>query len=313
MKQLIYLGLLLIGLLLTGCVSQYPCPKNIETEGIIAAEAVLQEISTEFIFTEGPAADRFGNVYFTDQPNDRIMVYTTDGKMETFMQPSGRSNGLYFDQDGQLLSCADENTELWRIDVDTKQHVILTGTYRGKLFNGPNDVWEAPNGDLYFTDPFYKRDWWAHDAQPQNIRGVYLLKYNYPRSILGQEPERVVDDLDTPNGIIGTPDGKTLYVADIDGHLTYAYEIRPDGTLSGKRLFCEMGSDGMTIDCCGNVYLTNEKGVTVFNPSGKQIEQIKTPQGWTANVTFGGKDRNMLFITALNGVYTLQMNVQGVK
>ena len=241
------------------------------------------------------------------------MIYTTDGKLETFMQPSGRSNGLYFDGGGQLVSCADENTELWRINVDTKQHVVLAKVYAGKQFNGPNDVWEAPNGDLYFTDPFYKRDWWTHTAQPQDIRGVYLLKYNHPRSSLGQEPVRVVDDLNTPNGIIGTPDGKTLYVADIGAGKTYAYEIQPNGTLTGKRLFCEMGSDGMTIDCCGNVYLTNQKGVTVFNPSGRQIEQIKIPQGWTANVTFGGKERNMLFITALRGVYTLQMNVHGVK
>ena len=312
MRFVPYVGLVLSGLILSGCVSQYPCPENVETEGIIAVGATLREISTAFTFTEGPAADAAGNVYFTDQPNDRIMVYTTDGELKTFMQPSGRSNGLYFDRGGHLLACADENNELWQINVDTKQHVTLAGTYSGKRLNAPNDVWEAPNGDLYFTDPFYKRDWWSHDAQPQDVRGVYLLKYNHPRSILGQEPVRVIDDFAMPNGIIGTPDGTTLYVADIDAHKTYAYAIRPDGTLSGKQLFCEMGSDGMTIDCCGNVYLTG-KGVTVFNAGGEKIEQINVPQGWTANVTFGGKNRDMLFITALNGVYTLQMNVRGVQ
>ncbi len=312
MRDVACIGLLLGVMMLAGCASPLPCPETVATEGIIAAGATLQEISTAFTFTEGPATDAAGNVYFTDQPNDRIMVYTTGGELETFLQPSGRSNGLYFDRGGQLLACADENNELWQIDVKTKQHVVLTGTYDGKRFNAPNDVWEAPNGDRYFTDPFYKRDWWAHDAQPQDVRGVYLLKYNHPRSILGQEPIRVIDDFIMPNGIIGTPDGTTLYVADIDGRKTYAYAIRPDGTLSGKRLFCEMGSDGMTIDCCGNVYLTGN-GVTVFNTAGEKIEQIAVPQGWTANVTFGGKDRDMLFITALNGVYTLQMNVRGVR
>ena len=101
---------------------------------------------------------------------------------------------------------------------------------------------------------------------------------------------RVADDLKQPNGIIGTPDGKTLYVADIGARKTYAYDIQPDGTLAGKRLFCEMGSDGMTIDNEGNVYLTG-KGVTVFDRTGKQIEQIAVPEGWTANVCFGGARR----------------------
>jgi gluconolactonase len=121
---------------------------------------------------------------------------------------------------------------------------------------------------------------------------------------------RVADDLVQPNGIIGTADGKTLYVADIGDKKTYAYDISKEGVLSNKRLFCEMGSDGMTIDEQGNVYLTG-KGVSVFNPAGEKIKQIDVPEGWTANVTFGGKDRKTLFITASDSVYTLQMQVQG--
>ena len=138
------------------------------------------------------------------------------------------------------------------------------------------------------------------------MQGVYFLS---PDGTL----VRVIADLEVPNGIIGTPDGKTLYVADRGADKTYTYTIGPDGMLSGKKLFCDMGSDGMTIDCCGNVYLTNDKGVTVFDSSGKQIEQIKIPQHWTANVTFAGKNRKTLFITAVTGIYTLQMNVAGVK
>jgi gluconolactonase len=120
----------------------------------------------------------------------------------------------------------------------------------------------------------------------------------------------VVDDLQQPNGIIGTPDGKTLYITDIRAKKTYAYQIQPDGSLAGKRLFCEMGSDGMTIDDRGNVYLTNQ-GVFVFDPSGKQIEHIAVPERWTANVCFGGKDRRTLFITASKGLYALRMTVKG--
>ena len=120
----------------------------------------------------------------------------------------------------------------------------------------------------------------------------------------------VATDLKQPNGIIGTPDGKTLYVADIGARKTYAYEIQPDGSLGSKRLFCESGSDGMTLDSDGNVYLTG-RGVLVFDKNGKQIETIAVPEGWTANVTFGGKQRDVLFITASKAVYGLKTREKG--
>lgn len=305
-KNVCICSVVCIILSLAGCINRCQCEEVSMNRPIIAEGATLQEISTQFKFTEGPTADAAGNVYFTDQPNDSIMVYTVEGKLETFMQPAGRSNGMYFDDDGSLLSCADGNNELWRINVKTKQHTVLTGTYEDKRLNGPNDVWAARGGNLYFTDPFYRRNWWTHTAQPQQIEGVYLLRPD-------GKPVRVIEDLAKPNGIVGTPDGKTLYVADIGARKTYAYDIQADGTLAGKRLFCEMGSDGMTMDCCGNVYLTGDRGVSVFNPSGEKIETIAVPQRWTANVTFGGKDRKMLFITASTGFYSLQMNVCGVQ
>ena len=121
----------------------------------------------------------------------------------------------------------------------------------------------------------------------------------------------MVADLEQPNGVIGTPDGKTLYVADIRARKTYAYDVQPDGTLAGKRLFCELGSDGMTIDNEGNVYLTG-RGVTVFDPSGKQIEHIPVDARWTANVCFGGKEGRALFITASQGLYSIRMRTKGV-
>jgi gluconolactonase len=121
---------------------------------------------------------------------------------------------------------------------------------------------------------------------------------------------RVVDDMKQPNGIIGTPDGTTLYVADIGANRTYAYNIEPDGRLSHKRLFCRLGSDGMTIDDRGNVYLTGH-GVTVFDRTGKQIAHIAIDEPWTANVCFGGEDHRTLFITASTRCYGLRMQVRG--
>ena len=112
--------------------------------------------------------------------------------------------------------------------------------------------------------------------------------------------------------LIGTPDGSTLYVADIGDKKTYKFTINDDASLSDRTLFTEMGSDGMTLDTAGNVYLTGP-GVTVFNPAGEQIEHIEVPERWTANVTFGGADRKTLFITAMKGVYTMEMNLAGAR
>lgn len=269
---------------------------------IIAPGAAPQKLASDFKFTEGPASDSAGNIFFTDQPNDRILKWSVDGKLSTFMQPCGRANGLCFDGEGNLWACADERNELWKIDKAGKATVVLKD-YQGKLFNGPNDVWVSPSQGIYFTDPYYKRDYWKR-GEKEMPECVYYLAPDH------KSLTRIIDDLKQPNGIIGTPDGKVLYVADIGARKTYKYSIETDGRIANKKLFCELGSDGMTIDNQGNVYLTG-KGVSVFNSSGEKIEQIDIPEGWTANVCFGGKDRKTLFITASKSVYGLRMQVQG--
>ena len=270
----------------------------------IAPGAKLQKLAGDFKFTEGPACDAKGDVYFTDQPNNRILVWSTDGKLETFMEPAGRANGLCFDAKGDLWACADEKFELWRITpADKKVDVVLRG-YGGTAFNGPNDVWVRPDGGVYLTDPYYQRDYWQRSAPDMDKQCVYYLEPGHKKLT------RVADDLVQPNGIVGTPDGKTLFVADIGARKTWRYAIRPDGSLADKTLFCEMGSDGITIDAEGNLYLTG-KGVTVFDKSGKQVAHIDVPEPWTANVCFGGKDRKTLFITASSSLYAMQMDVAG--
>jgi gluconolactonase len=219
----------------------------------VAPMAKAEKLAGGFKFTEGPAADAQGNVYFTDQPNDRILKWDTAGKLSTFLEPCGRSNGLYFDRAGYLWACADEKNELWKIDVTTKDKTVVVKDYDGKLLNGPNDLWIHPDGGVYFTDPFYKRGYWKRGPQEQDAKGVYFLPVKGKLT-------RVDGDYKQPNGIIGTPDGKTLYVADISGGKTYQYEIAADGALKNRKEFCAMGSDGMTIDEQGNVYLTG-KGV----------------------------------------------------
>ena len=274
----------------------------------VAPGAELTLVADEFKFTEGPAADQQGDVYFTDQPNDRILKWSaaTD-KVETFLQPAGRSNGLYVDHDGKLIACADEKGQLWRIDPATKKTTVLLDHFDRKLFNGPNDVWIDPAGGMYFTDPFYKRDYWQDRDKPeQEKQRVFFLPKEAKAPVIAD------DTLVQPNGIIGSPDGKQLFVADIGDRKTYRYDIAQDGSLTNRKLFCEMGSDGMTLDSAGNLYLTG-KGVTVFDKNGTKPGNIPVPESWTANVTFGGKDLKTLFITAMDSVYTLKMAVAGAR
>ena len=280
-----------------------PCLTAASNE-IIALGAKLEKLSSAFEFTEGPAVDAGGNIFFTDQPNDRIMKWSIDGKLSTFLQPCGRANGMYFDHKGNLLACADEKNELWSITPSGKI-TVLVKEYQGKLLNGPNDLWVRPDDGIYFTDPLYKRPYWKRGPMEQDGEHVYYLSPDRKTLI------RVAADLKQPNGIIGTPNGQTLYVSDIGAGKTYAYEIRKDGPLDHKKLFCELGSDGMTIDNKGNVYLTG-KGVTVFDSSGKKIEHIEIAEPWTANVCFGGANRQTLFITASKSIYSIRMQVKGL-
>lgn len=219
------------------------------------------------------------------------------------MQPSGRSNGLAFDRNSYLWACADEKNELWQIAPDKSVTIIPSG-YKDKLLNGPNDLWITAGGGVYFTDPFYKRSWWSHTVMPQDIQGVYYLSPDHKNLI------RVIGDLVQPNGIVGTPDGRTLFVSDIGGKKTWSFTINKDGSLGNKTLFCGMGSDGMTIDVRGNIYLTGD-GVTIFDRKGVQIEKIPVPESWTANVCFGGQDMKSLFITASKGLYRIRTNIKG--
>src|SRR5258706_5668793 len=274
--------------------------------GLIADGAKIEVLGEGYSFTEGPAVDRDGNVFFTDQPNDRIVKYNAaDGSFSDWLKPAGRSNGTRFDNAGNLLACADEKNELWSIAPD-KKITVLVNDFGGKLLNGPNDLWIRPDGNLYFTDPLYPRDYWKRDKAMQQP-GQYVYFFD----LKSNKATPVATDLKQPNGITGTPDGKMLYISDIGGGKTYSYSVTPGGALENKTLFCELGSDGMTIDAEGNVYLTGH-GVTVFDPSGKKIEHIATGEPWTANVCFGGADRQTLFITASKGLYAVRMRVKGV-
>ncbi len=271
---------------------------------LIAKGAKVIKAGGGYAFTEGPSVASDGRIFFTDQPNDKIDVWSEDGTITTFMQPCDRSNGTYFNKKGELIACADLHNRLVVITMEKQQRTIVEN-FNDQTLNAPNDLWIAPKGGIYFTDPYYHRDYWEKDhKEVQDKRGVYYL--NPEGKVI-----RVINDYKQPNGLIGTPDGKTLYVSDINDGKIWKYSINADGTLGNKIFFAPEGSDGMTIDNKGNVYLTN-KFVSVFDKTGKKIAEIEVPEQ-PSNVCFGGKKRNILFITARTSVYTLEMKTKGVN
>lgn len=285
---------------------------NTEKLSVVAPGAKVEKLAGGFAFTEGPAADAKGNIYFTDIPNNRIHKWSANGKLSTFREDSGGANGLFFDKSGTLFICEGGRRRLVSIDPKGKMKVLVD-KYKNKKLNSPNDLWLHPKGGIYFTDPRYGN----RDNMEQDGEHVYYISHDRKKLI------RVIDDMVKPNGIIGTADGKLLYVTDHGGDKTFVYAINEDGTLSNKKLFAPESSDGMTIDNQGNIYLTSmpthtlsdydtsKNPVTVYNSSGKKIETIQIPER-PANVCFGGKDKQTLFITAQTSLYSVRMRTKGL-
>ena len=289
----------------------------------------LATLGKGFSFTEGPAVDRHGNVFFTDQPNDRIYRWDAGtGEITLFLQGTGRANGMAFDRDGNLITCSDMQGEVWKIHPDGS-HVVLVNNYGGKLLNGPNDVWINPvNGGMYITDPIFPRPYWddtdprkqgwepTHSEQAAVGKGGYV--YYLPpggTALVRVTTEAMGWESDSwPNGVVGTPDGKKLYVNkwyyDNKGG-TWVFDINADGTLSNMRKFTEWGGDGMSMDELGNVYISNGQGVMAFDPNGNHILTIPTGTGATNN-TFAGRNDKLLFITGpVDSVTGIKMQVKG--
>ncbi len=266
---------------------------------VTAPDAILVQIGSGYQFTEGPATDDWGNIYFSDIETSVIYMWRPDGSITTYLTNTGGANGLFIDGTGNLIACEGDNGRVVSIDLPGSTTVIAD-QYDGLVFNKPNDLWVTPDNGIYFSDPAY------NVSLSQDGEHVYYITPD------GSNVIRVIDDMIRPNGMIGTSDGSQLYVTDHGSGQTYVYDINVDGTLANKTLFAPIGGDGMTIDRQGNIYLAVANGIAVYDSSGNQIEMISTPQEPT-NVSFGGADHKTLFITARSYVYTIQMQVEGVR
>jgi gluconolactonase len=298
-KRSIFSSLFVIIIAILISTSSYTISAE-RSSGIIAPGATIKKVQSGFTFTEGPAADTEGNIYFTDIPNEKIFKWShKDGSITLYREGTGQANGLMFDGKGRLVVCEMGNN---RVTLDDMKGdiTVLADNYKGKKLNMPNDLWIDPRGGIYFSDFLGPG---STESRNEKLQIYYIPPDN--RDLI-----RVTDDLVAPNGLIGTPDGKSLYVADMGVKKTWKYKILSDGTLIDKKEFCDQGSDGMSLDEKGNVYVTGDAAIYVYNPEGKKIEEIAFPER-PSNMSFGGKERKTLFITAMTSIYTLDMTVRG--
>ncbi len=262
----------------------------------------VKRVSTGHEFLEGPAWDGEDRLYFTDIPAAKILCLTPDGKVETFVDDSGHANGLMFRAEGELLAC-EMDGQLVAWDTQKKQRRVLVNEYGGKRFNAPNDLVIDSAGGVYFTDPHYR----APKPLPQGEQGVYYL------SSAG-EVTSIARDLIAPNGILLSPDEKSLYVLPSESGSMRVYPVEAPGVVGEGRELCRIegpgGSDGAAMDTAGNLYLTTALGIQVVSPTGELLGKIAVPEH-PANCTFGGPDNKTLYITARTGLYAVETEAVG--
>ena len=282
-------------------------------------------LAASVVFTEGPAADAEGNVYFSEITGNRILKYSPGAAWTVFREPSRRANGLAFDAAGRLVACEGAREgggrQVTRTDLESGKVEVLVGSYEGKKLNSPNDLVVAKNGRIYFTDPRYG----GQEGRELETEDVYLIDTDGSVKRVATKPE-----IAKPNGLGLSPDQKTLYVADTQPGppreaRVMKFDVREDGGLENPRVHYSFGSgrgiDGMTIDVEGNIYGAagnnnnppeNHAGVYVISPQGEVVGRIPVPEDAVTNCTFGGPELKTLFITAGKQLYAIRMKNSGL-
>jgi gluconolactonase len=274
---------------------------------IVPEGSTVERVATGFQFTEGPAWDGEGLLYFSDIPANTIYKMDEAGHVAVFLRPSEKTNGMAFDGEGRLVACRHDGRDVVRISRE-REVTMVADRFEGGMFNSPNDCVLARDGAIYFTDPSYGL---GDRPREQDCEAVYRV------SVEGRV-ERVISDMERPNGLGISPDGETLYVADSQRKTIRAYRLAPDGGVVGGRDFASLETekegvpDGMALDVEGNIYCTGGGGVWVFTPTGEHLGTIETPEV-PANCTFGGADLKVLYITARTSVYRIRLGIAGAR
>jgi len=275
-------------------------------DGVLAPGVAVELVRDGFIFTEGPAPKEQDRLYFSDINASVIYCLHTDGNLETVYKDTHGANGLAFTRDGDLLAAEGFGKRIARYSGSASSTVVSGDPNHNPLL-APNDLIIDKRGGFYFTDP-----------GPRPVVSGRKAFVHYVR-FGSHTPVLVSDEIARPNGLTLTLDGKNLIVDDTLGDAVYAFSLRPDGTASGKRVFShlngippntESGADGMAVDSEGRIYIATVTGIQVFDRAGKYLGTIRVPRQPT-NLAFGGQRKSVLYITAREGLYRVQMLSHG--
>ncbi len=275
-----------------------------------------------FIFTEGPAWDGKGSLFFSDIPPNLTYRMAASGGFTVFRLYTNSGNGLCFNHAGNLLVCEGGAHRVTEVDMEGRVVRVVASEYGGKPLSAPNDIIVRRDGGIYFSDP-------AFGKKTQDANAVYFIGKS-------GRPERVAQDAIMPNGLALSPDERTLYIDDTYDKHVWAYDVRPDGTLGPGRKWCELEvtgqpslagaqgerlpvqgypqasiADGMAADVDGNLYVTTQVGIQVFDKGGDALGTIEVPEQ-PSNVDFGGGDMRTLYITGWTSIYAITLNIPGV-
>jgi gluconolactonase len=282
-------------------------------ERLVGEDLVVELLATGFAFTEGPVW-RGDHLLFSDIPSNRIIRFEMleEGPaISTFRYPTGNSNGQTLDGQGRLITCEHATRRVTRTEPDGSI-TVLAARFETRRLSSPNDVVVSNDGTIYFTDPPFGLTNQTRDKQlPYN--GVFKVGAD------GNGMALLVDDLERPNGLAFSPDGKTLYVADTAPKVINAYPVNGDGTLGAGKLFAELpsnegeigGPDGFKVDVEGNIYSSGPSGMWIFSPDGTLLGRINTPEV-PANCAWGDSDWRSLYMTSRTGLYRMRVNVPGL-
>lgn len=284
-------GLVLIVLLLTRTASA----QDLALNTVLIDGQAWEQVSEGHKFTEGPAADAQGQVYFTDIPDSKIFKIDLAGKVSLFLENSQKTNGLMFGPQGKLYGCQNGAKKIVAFDSQGQAETIADGVES-------NDLVVTAKGCVFFTEPGAGRVWY----------------------VSAQKEKRVVAEGLKPNGVILTPDQGTLVVTDSQEPTLWTFRVETDGSLTGKdRYYGPLsmvrgqqgtGSDGMTIDSAGRLYVTTRAGLQMFDPIGRMggVIHKPLPDRPLSNVCFGGPQRDTLYVTAGDKVFRRKTQATGV-
>jgi gluconolactonase len=266
--------------------------------------ATIEKVAGDFGFTEGPVWDERGFLYVSDEDKNKIQRLYMDGRKEDVLS-LGDPDGSTYDRNHRLITTASVLRAIIAVAPDGK-YEVLADKFEGQEFNSPNDVVTGPDGALYFTDPTL--DLVKGEKQETPFQGVYRLGGDGSVKLL-------IKDLDQPNGLAFSPDGRRLYVDDTKRRDIHVYDFGTNGEVSNGRVFGkEEGSggvpDGMKVDVKGNLFVTGPQGIWVWDPDGNRLGTVVVPET-PANLTWGDNDYQTLYITAATSVYKLRTRTRG--